>query len=150
MCSFTFNFQALNVTQFVQIQTWNVFNAAGEISEYDANFGGWWQWLVDTLVGQAQQQLSSSGTNVTTAQTIAYIQEKLATSICATAQEYCVGPSLQQYENATSCYNFLTQETRFGEAYELGKLLQQSPSLSKTRCNGVFPAKRALQGKLLH
>ena len=95
---------------------------------YDANFGGWWAWAVDTLIGQAQQALSlSSGKNVTTAQTYAYVQSKLATSICTTAQEYCVGPALQQYDSATSCYNFLTNETRLGESYELGKSLQQSP-----------------------
>ncbi|KAM0800059.1 hypothetical protein BDR22DRAFT_259805 [Usnea florida] len=119
---FTFNFQALNITLPIQIQTWNAFNAAGEISMYDANFGGWWAWAVDTLIGQAQQALSlSSGKNVTTAQTYAYVQSKLATSICTTAQEYCVGPALQQYDSATSCYNFLTNETRLGESYELGR-----------------------------
>ena len=92
---------------------------------YDANFGGWWAWVVDTLLGQAQQQLSlSSGKNVTMAQTYAYVQSQLATSICTTAQKYCVGPELQQYENAASCYNFLTKETRFGESFELGKSLQ--------------------------
>ena len=128
MCSFDFYFQAINATLSVQIQTWNVFNAAGEISMYDANFGGWWQWLFATIEGRAQTQLSlDSGTNVTMAQTIAYIQEQLATSICTTAEKYCVGPALQQYENATSCYDFLTKKTRYGEAYELGKLLQQSP-----------------------
>lgn len=119
---FTFNFQPLNLTLSIQIQTWNAFNAAGEISMYDANFGGWWAWVLDTLMGQVQQQLSLlSGKNVTLAQTTEYVQSKLATSICTTAQEYCVGPELQQYENATSCYNFLTKEIRLGESYELGR-----------------------------
>ena len=95
---------------------------------YDANFGGWWAWVEDTLMDHVQQQLSiSSGKNVTLAQTYAFAQSQLATSICTTAQEYCVGPELQQYENATSCYDFLTKEIRLGESYELGKSLQRSP-----------------------
>lgn len=87
---------------------------------YDATFTGWWQWAVDTLLGTAQSQLSAAeGKNVTLADTTTYIQSKLATSICSTAQEYCVG-SLQQYQNVTQCYNYLTNVTRFGAAYELG------------------------------
>ncbi len=88
---------------------------------YDASFTGWWQWVVDVLLGAAQQELSlATGKNVTLTETLGYVQSKLATSICSTAQKYCVGPALQQYSNATSCYNYLTTATRFGEAYELG------------------------------
>ena len=88
---------------------------------YDASFTGWWQWVVDVLLGAAQQELSlTTGKNVTLTETLSYVQSKLATSICSTAQEYCVGSALQQYSNATSCYNYLTTATRFGEAYELG------------------------------
>ena len=76
---------------------------------------------MDTLLGVAQTQLSTqSNKNVTAAETQTYIQSKLATSICSTAQTYCVGPALQQYTSATECYNYLTTVTRFGEAYELG------------------------------
>ena len=105
----------------IVIQTWNVYNPAGEISMYDASFTGWWQWLFDFLLGTATQQLSVvEGKNVTLADTVSYIQNKLAISICSTAQQYCVGPALQQYQNTTQCYTYLTQQTRFGEAYELG------------------------------
>ena len=138
---------------------------------YDANFGGWWAWVEDTLIGKAQQQLSlSSGKNVTLAQTYAYVQSQLATSICTTAQEYCVGPELQQYKDATSCYNFLTKETRMGEAFELGKSLLQPPprqthrttvssptkihysedfTPSHTYCNGLLPVKNTPQENTL-
>ncbi|KAF6219666.1 hypothetical protein HO133_004135 [Letharia lupina] len=119
---FQFFFQAINMTVPIVIQTWNVYNPAGEISMYDASFTGWWQWLFDFLLGTATQQLSAvEGKNVTLADTVSYIQNKLAISICSTAQQYCVGPALQQYQNTTQCYTYLTQQTRFGEAYELGR-----------------------------
>ena len=119
--SFEFFFQAVNLTLPVQIQTWNAFNAAGEISMYDATFTGWWQWAVDTLLQTAAKELSYvEGKNVSQADTVSYVQSKLATSICTTAQKYCIGDGNKQYEDATQCYNYLTEETRFGAAYELG------------------------------
>ncbi|CAD6593695.1 MAG: hypothetical protein ASARMPREDX12_007470 [Alectoria sarmentosa] len=119
---FQFFFQAINATIPLQIQTWNVFNSAGEISMYDATFTGWWQWAVDLLLQTASQKLSvAEGKNVSLPETETYLQSKLATSICSTAQKYCVGPQLQQYQNASQCYSYLTTQTRFGEAYELGR-----------------------------
>lgn len=119
---FQFYFAAINATLPIQIQTWNVYNSAGQISMYDASFTGWWQWAVKILVQAAQQQLSVvEAKNVSLAETTSYIQSKLATSICSTAEQYCVGPSLVQYQSTSQCYDFLTQQTRFGEAYELGR-----------------------------
>ncbi|CAF9911083.1 hypothetical protein IMSHALPRED_009919 [Imshaugia aleurites] len=119
---FQFFFNAINLTLPIQIQTWNVFNQAGQISMYDASFTGWWQWAVDELLGYVQTALSAAdgGENVTLADTATYVQSKLATSICSTAQQYCVG-ALQQYSSNATCYNHLTNQTRFGEAYELGR-----------------------------
>lgn len=88
---------------------------------YEATFTGWWQWAVDILFQTASKELSFVENKlVSIADTQTYVQRKLATSICATAQRYCLGPTLQQYQNATACYEFLTTKTRFGEAYELG------------------------------
>ena len=88
---------------------------------YDATFTGWWQWAFDTLLQTASKELSFVESKfVSIAETQTYVQRKLATSICGTAQKYCVGPALQQYQNETACYEFLTTETRFGEAHELG------------------------------
>ena len=88
---------------------------------YDATFTGWWQWAVDTLLQTAAKELSYvEGKNVSQADTVSYVQSKLATSICTTAQKYCVGYGNKQYEDATQCYDYLTKETRFGAAYELG------------------------------
>ena len=89
---------------------------------YDATFTGWWQWTVDTLLQAAAKELSYvEHKNVSQADTLSYVQSKLATSICTTAQKYCVGYGNKQYESETQCYNYLTKETRFGAAYELGK-----------------------------
>ena len=88
---------------------------------YDATFTGWWQWAVDVLLHTASQELSYvQGKNVSLTDTMSYVQGKLATSICTTAQKYCIGAENKQYENAAQCYNFLTKTARFGEAYELG------------------------------
>ena len=43
----------------------------------------------------------------------------LAQSICTTSQTYCTGPN-QQYSSASECLDYLTQNVRFGQAYELG------------------------------
>ena len=97
---------------------------------YDATFTGWWQWFVDDLLQLVSQKLSSAERKtVSTAETIDYVQSKLATSICTTAEQYCVGPKLKQYQNATQCYNYLTKETRFGQAYELGMWFLINPYL---------------------
>lgn len=79
---------------------------------------------MNVLLGAAQQKLSLVlNKNVTAAETQSYVQSKLATSICSTAEKYCIGPELKQYDNANQCYNYLTNVTRFGEAYELGASL---------------------------
>ena len=88
---------------------------------YDASFTGWWQWTFDTLLQLASQKLSyATGKPVSLAETETYVQGKLATSICTTAQQYCVGPQLKQYDSLPQCYAYLTNQTRLGEAYELG------------------------------
>ena len=90
--------------------------------------------MVDILLGLAMEKLSlAEGKNLTLAETVTYVQTKLATSICSVAEQYCVGPVLQQYQNATSCFDYLTTVTRFGEAYELG-----------TYSMGFYPVKPTL------
>ncbi|KAL9634652.1 MAG: hypothetical protein Q9164_003963 [Protoblastenia rupestris] len=69
----------------IVIDTWNVFNSAGEISMYDATFK-WWQWTVDYLLTEAGKTL-----NATKEQAVAYVQKSLADSICGTAMKYCNG-----------------------------------------------------------
>lgn len=99
---------------------------------YDASFTGWWQWAIANLLETASQRLSLvEGKTVSLAETAGYVQTKLATSICSTAQKHCVGPELKQYQNVTQCYDFLTKQTRFGDAYELGMFFLWSLALAK-------------------
>lgn len=59
--------------------------------------------------------------NATTpTQVVEILTTILAEEICETAQTYCNGTNTQ-YANFTSCYEFLTTEVRFGEAYEFGR-----------------------------
>ena len=53
-----------------------------------------------------------------------YATQKLAESICTTAQTYCNGTNVQ-YNSTADCMTFLTSEIRFGEAYELGEDLRR-------------------------
>ena len=93
---------------------------------YDSDFTGRWEWAVDSLLATASQKLSYvEGKPVSLAQTMDYVQAKLAKSICTTAEKYCIA-GLRQYQNLTQCYNFLTNKTRLGKAYELGTCFKGS------------------------
>ena len=59
--------------------------------------------------------------NVTSAAgAVQVLTSVLASEICGTAQTYC-NETNTQYTDMASCYAYLTQEVRFGEAYELGR-----------------------------
>lgn len=110
-----FNFTSLGLMVPVEIDSWNTYNAAGEITQYDVSFK-YWQWMFDYVIGSSLPLL-----NVTTAtEAVEVLTSALASEICTTAETYCTGDNAQ-YSNATSCYEYLTQEVRFGEAYELGR-----------------------------
>lgn len=109
-----FNFTAINKIVPVDIDSWNTYNAQGQISQYDATFK-WWQWTVDYIIGEAMPQLNAS----TPAAAVDKLTAGLAKSICTTAQTYCKGTN-QQYQSAGECYDHLTKKVRFGESYELG------------------------------
>ena len=63
----------------------------------------------------------------------AYATQKLATSICGVAQTYCNGTNVQ-YNSTSQCYDFLTKQVRFGEAYELGEWHDEYPAVTRTIC----------------
>ena len=75
----------------------------------------------------------AEGKNLTLAETVTYVQTKLATSICSVAEEYCVGPVPQQYQNTASCYDYLTTITRFEE--DAGFFPVKSTPTRVTGCN---------------
>ena len=109
-----FNFPAINKTIPIDIDSWNTYNAQGQISQYDATFK-WWQWAVDYIIQQAMPALNAT----TPTATVEKLTVGLADSICTTAQTYCTGAN-QQYANKGECLGYLTQKVRFGQAYELG------------------------------
>ncbi|KAL2042776.1 hypothetical protein N7G274_004535 [Stereocaulon virgatum] len=112
---FNFSFPLLgNLIVPVEIETWNVFDKNGKISQYDATFK-WWQWTFDYLI-----QTAAAANKMNLTQIEAYATDKLATSICSTAQTHCNGTNTQ-YNSTSSCHNYLTTQIRFGEAYELGR-----------------------------
>lgn len=111
---FMFNFTAVNLVLPLRIDSWNTYNAAGEISQYDATFV-WWDWAVTTLLQAAAPLL---GVN-TTAAVQPKLQQALAKSICDTATQYCNGTNVQ-YLRASQCFDYLTTKVRFGQSWELG------------------------------
>ncbi|RFU29087.1 hypothetical protein B7463_g7214, partial [Scytalidium lignicola] len=110
-----FNFTSLNLMVPVEVGLWHAWNDQGQVLQYDATFK-WFDWLLDYVVDSSMPLF---GVNTTTA-AVGVLTDLLAQSICATATEFCVGANLQ-YDNTTDCYNYLTQDVRFGEAYELGR-----------------------------
>jgi len=66
------------------------------------------------LLAEAGALLGSNST----AQTVAYLSNKLAQSICYTAETYCTGDN-QQYADNAACMAFLLS-IPFGQAYQLG------------------------------
>lgn len=118
-----FNFTAINKIVPIQIDSWNTYNAQGQISQYDATFK-WWQWTVDYVIGEAMPKLNAS----TPTAAVEKLTAGLAKSICTTAQTYCNGTN-QQYKSAGECYDYLTKKVRFGQSYELGtSSLTSSPT----------------------
>ena len=109
-----FNFTALNLILPLRIDTWGTYNAAGEISQYDATFV-WWDWAVATLLQAAAPVFGANSTAATEHK----LQQALAKSICDTATQYCTGANVQ-YLRASQCFDFLTTEVRFGQPWELG------------------------------
>ncbi|KAL8949948.1 MAG: hypothetical protein Q9222_003980 [Ikaeria aurantiellina] len=112
---FQFNFTALNLVIPLQIETWNTYNAQGEITQYDATFR-YWQWTVDYLIQAAGKQFRTNSAQ----DTVKALTAAIAQSICGTSQRYCNGTNVQ-YQSEQECLGFLTREVRFGQAYELGK-----------------------------
>ena len=110
----TFDFVSLGIVLPVEIDTWNVFNAQGQILEYDATFR-WFEYLLDTIIATVGAEIGATSTE----EIIQFFTVALVTNICETHQAYCNGTN-QQYANYSACYDFLTTQVRFGEAYELG------------------------------
>jgi hypothetical protein len=110
-----FNYSTFNIVIPTEVNFFLTFNALGQVSQYDISFR-WFDFLQATLVERAMQLFNISSPT----ELISTISSELATSICDTHDKYCTG-SLQQYANHSACMNFLTNDIRFGAAYELGR-----------------------------
>lgn len=111
-----FNFTAIGLVLPLRIDSWNTYNSAGEISQYDATFV-WWDWAVTTLLQAAAPVFGANSTGGIEA----LLQKALAKSICGTATQYCNGTNAQ-YQSVEQCYKYLTETIRFGQPWELGTL----------------------------
>ncbi|KAJ4299836.1 hypothetical protein N0V90_005082 [Kalmusia sp. IMI 367209] len=98
-----------NISLPVTIDTWFTYNAAKEISQYDATF----RWFSNLV----QELLHSVNPDLVKAQATA--KDLLATSVCKTHSQYCTGANAH-YDSSDDCYKFLTEEIRFGQTFELG------------------------------
>ncbi|PWY88898.1 hypothetical protein BO94DRAFT_595277 [Aspergillus sclerotioniger CBS 115572] len=111
----TFNATSFNNLLIpVTIDTWIMWDSNGQIEQYDATFR-WFGFLLDTLVNALATSI-----NGTIAEATASLTQLLATTICATHDQYCTGDN-QQYTNSSTCYDFLTQDIPLGKDYELGR-----------------------------
>ncbi|KAF2141347.1 uncharacterized protein K452DRAFT_309122 [Aplosporella prunicola CBS 121167] len=99
----------------MEIDTWTMFNGAGQIWQYDATFR-WFDYLLDTTLAAASAAMGVK----TTAEATTRLAKKLATGICKTAQKHCTGAN-RQYESFKACLTHLTRQVAFGTAYGLGR-----------------------------
>ncbi|KAF9887340.1 hypothetical protein FE257_010335 [Aspergillus nanangensis] len=111
----TFNATTVGVIVPLAIDTWMAFDAHGKIVQYDVTFR-WFDYLLDSLLLGLQQKYNTTDP-ATVQRTLA---QTLATTICEVAETSCTGTNLQ-YRTRDECMQFLTGETRFGKAYELGR-----------------------------
>jgi hypothetical protein len=109
-----FNFSSLGVAQPIEIDSWTVFNAQGQVQYYDITFR-WFSYLYDTLFKIIGSKINAKTEN----DTITWLQTQLAQGICQVHDQYCNGTN-QQYSGYGDCANYLETQVRFGKAYELG------------------------------
>jgi hypothetical protein len=86
-----------------------------QITQYDATFK-WFGFLLDTLLAETAIRINATSP----AQAIAFLTKTFATSLCETHTTYCHDQN-QQYTDSASCFSFLTEQIRFGQAFELGR-----------------------------
>lgn len=85
------------------------YNEAREISQYDVVF----RWFGNFL----QLLFSKLDTDPVVAQ--AKATAALSQSVCEAHAQYCTGDNVQ-YESDEECVRFMTEDIRFGQAFELG------------------------------
>ncbi|KAB5585544.1 hypothetical protein GE09DRAFT_1277060 [Coniochaeta sp. 2T2.1] len=113
---FTFNSTMFGKLIPIMMDTFITFDKdTKQVSQFDSTFK-WMDFLWDELYAEIGTQIHANSTD----QVVAYLADKMAQTVCSTHGTYCTG-KLQQYADATSCYNFLTTQVRLGQTYEMGR-----------------------------
>jgi hypothetical protein len=139
-----FSFPSFGVTLPVVIDTWNVWDANCRVIQYDATFR-WFEYLLETLL-QAKNMTTRYEEDSSKETVVGSLGDGLAASICNVHDTYCTG-DLRQYNSTDYCNQFLTKQTRFGAAYEMGRntllcrMVHQNlvPSRPDVHCSHIGP-----------
>ncbi|GAA5988581.1 hypothetical protein JCM11641_004609 [Rhodosporidiobolus odoratus] len=116
-------YPTVNATVPVQldvVKAWRDDEDGLKIISYDASLRRWPQTynyivnLVAAAIAKEMNETYDATTNVT-----AMFARKAAQEICVIAQDSCTGAN-QQYDSYDECYQFLTEQTRWGEALDAG------------------------------
>ncbi|KAH8590849.1 hypothetical protein B0O99DRAFT_282966 [Bisporella sp. PMI_857] len=110
-----FNFTSLGLVVPVEIDSWNTYNENGEITQFDVTFR-YWEWLVDYIVTASAPRLGATSKE----DALLKLQAAVAHGACITHGTYCNGTN-QQYADYSTCFSYLTQDIRLGQAFELGR-----------------------------
>ncbi|KPV78166.1 uncharacterized protein RHOBADRAFT_50669 [Rhodotorula graminis WP1] len=105
----------------VQIDVMTAWNDDLKMISYDASFRRFpqaWEIVQESIAPVIAQELGETYDPATTNRS-ALMSRKAASQICPTAMQHCTGAN-QQYESYDECYEFLTEERRWGEIYEGG------------------------------
>ncbi|RAK95706.1 uncharacterized protein BO80DRAFT_249267 [Aspergillus ibericus CBS 121593] len=111
----TFNISTFDLVIPGVITAWFQFNSAGQVTQYDAVF----RWL-DLLFNQI---LQAAGRQFHTSDPVGIqsrVADLFARTICQTHERHCLGAN-RQYPSEDACLEFLTQQIRFGQPYEMGR-----------------------------
>ncbi|KAF4172205.1 hypothetical protein CNMCM8694_006434 [Aspergillus lentulus] len=111
----TFNSTSFGVIIPVTIDSWIEWDTQKKIVQYDATFR-WFGPLLEALLKAQAARMNTTDLAVVRAA----LTQQLADTICQTHEDNCKGEN-QQYESRDACMDFLTNKTRFGQAYELGR-----------------------------
>jgi hypothetical protein len=141
-----FSFPSFGLTLPVEIDTWKVWDANCQVIQYDATFR-WFEYLLDTLLQAKQQPTTGDVDDSSKEMVIGSLSDGLAASICSIHDTYCTS-DLRQYNSTEYCNQFLTKQTRFGAAYEMGRntllcrMIHQNlvPSRPEVHCSHIGPS----------
>lgn len=113
--TFFFNSTLFNKLIPITMDTFITFDKdTKQVTQYDSTFK-WMAFLFDELYAEIGTLIHANSTGVA-----AYLTDTMAKDLCSSHSTYCTG-AMQQYADATSCYNFLTTQVRLGQTYEMGR-----------------------------